>query len=563
MRQSFVQLELRTRATRQRGPLARMMSKISKATLALLITVAAMELGSGVAKASATTVYIAQTAAGSANGSSCANAYVITFFNTASNWGTGASQIGPGTTVNLCGTITTELTAHGSGSRSSPITISFQSTAQVSLPACDNSNGCLNVSGLSWIVVDGGTPCGPGTACATNLTGTGVIQETANGSGLANQQDSLAINANSAQCQNCEIKNLIIGPLYQHTSSTDTHNFGADGAIQMLGCNGCTTKVHDLTIHDTTSAVAYIPASSGDSGLQIYNVYAYNYNGGVNIAGSSASNILSGANIHDSTWGPTANWDATGCPYHHDGIHIWGTGGGEVLGVNYYNNLVTGNYGGCPTGAVFFEGYTGNENLYNNLFLTTYSQQNSPIVAISGFNVGFFNNTIIGALQSGDQCFGIEENGDASTPFTPSITFKNNTVENCHDLIDQQNTPTLTAWDHNSYGELPGGSTLVYNGTWYYTLASWQAVCACDSHSVIPSGGITASLNLNASGVPQSGSPVIGAGVNLSALGFPALNSDTSDGDVRTPVARCVTTAWDIGAFSYTSVPSCLSATAQ
>jgi hypothetical protein len=91
----------------------------------------------------------------------------------------------------------------------------------------------------------------------------------------------------------------------------------------MGGCNGCVTKVHDLTIHDTTSAVAYIPAASGDNGLQIYHVYGYNYNGGVNIAGSSASNILSGASIHDNYLGSAANWDAVGCPYHHDGVHVW------------------------------------------------------------------------------------------------------------------------------------------------------------------------------------------------------------------------------------------------
>src|ERR1700685_1857894 len=79
-----------------------------------LAGLAALALGCGVASAAASTVYVAQSAAGSANGSSCTNAYAVTFFNASSNWGTGASQIGPGTTVDLCGTITTELTAHGS-----------------------------------------------------------------------------------------------------------------------------------------------------------------------------------------------------------------------------------------------------------------------------------------------------------------------------------------------------------------------------------------------------------------------------------------------------------------
>lgn len=420
----------------------------------------------------------------------------------------------------------------------------------ISLPACDNSNGCLDVNGLSHIIVDGGIPCGPGTACSTNLTGTGIIQETANGSALAYRQDSIGIYAPNG-CANCEIRNLIIGPLYQHTSASDVHDFGADGAIYFGGTSG-SLLIHDLTIHDTTSCIAYIPTSSGDAGLQIYNAYAYNYNGGVNLAGSSSNNILSGAIIHDSTWGSSANWDATGCPYHHDGIHAWGEFGGEILGVNYYNNVVQGDYGSCPTGAVFFEGYTGNENFYNNLFLITYTQENNGIVNLNGFNIGFYDNTIIGNLQSGDLCFNIGYNSDSSFPYTPSIRFENNIVENCHGLIDQYSTPavTLTAWDYNAYGELPSGSTLIYNGTWYYTFASWQAASGKDSHSVISSGGIAGSLNLSFNGVPQSGSPVIGVGVNLTSLGITNLDSDTSAGGMRTPTGRLLTGAWTIGSYN-------------
>src|ERR1700722_4423412 len=68
-------------------------------------------------------IYISQTIAGAANGSSCANAYPATYFNTSGNWGPGASQIGPGTTVHLCGTISTPISAQASGTMGSPITI--------------------------------------------------------------------------------------------------------------------------------------------------------------------------------------------------------------------------------------------------------------------------------------------------------------------------------------------------------------------------------------------------------------------------------------------------------
>ena len=78
-------------------------------------------------------VYIAQTAAGSANGTSCANAYALTYFNTSGNWSatpTG-TQIGPDTTVHLCGTFTAAaatsgmLAIQGNGTSGHPVTILF------------------------------------------------------------------------------------------------------------------------------------------------------------------------------------------------------------------------------------------------------------------------------------------------------------------------------------------------------------------------------------------------------------------------------------------------------
>lgn len=454
----------------------------------------------------------------------------------------------------LCGTVTSQVKINGSGSSGTPLVFTFDVGASITLPACDNTNGCLNVAGKSYIIVDGGTPCGPGTACSTALTGTGIIQETANGSGLANQQNSIAIQATGG-CTNCEFRNLIIGPLYQHTSPTDVFPFVADGAIYMNGCNGCTTKIHDSTIHDMSAGLNYLPASAGDSGLQFYNMYMYNYNGGINLAASESSEILSGASIHNSYFGSTANWDAPlsggSCKYHHDGIHAWGEFGGEVTGVQFYDNIVTGDYGGCPTGAIFFEGYTGNSNFYNNVFSTTYTTMSNGIVNIDGFNIGFYNNTILGALQPSDICFVTGYGSDSSFVYTPSISFENNILQNCHTLIEQ--TPAggpvvMTAWDYNAYGNLPSLGTLVYNGSPYASLAAWRTGCgnptngSCDHNSVIPSGGISASLGL-VGGIPSPGSPVVGVGVNLTALGLTGLNFD------YTGTPRPATGPWTIGAY--------------
>src|SRR5579872_2267748 len=109
-------------------------------------------------------IYIAQNATGANTGADCADAHAASWFNSSSNWGSGSGKIGPGTTVHLCGTFTSQMVGHGSGSSSSPITIHFESGAKISVPYCP-TNGCMNLNGLSWITVDGGTPCGPSTSC--------------------------------------------------------------------------------------------------------------------------------------------------------------------------------------------------------------------------------------------------------------------------------------------------------------------------------------------------------------------------------------------------------------
>lgn len=73
--------------------------------------------------ASAPTVYVAQAAKGSDSGSSCSNAHSVSWFNNNGNWGGGGTQIGAGTTVHLCGTITSKLTFGGGGASGNPVVV--------------------------------------------------------------------------------------------------------------------------------------------------------------------------------------------------------------------------------------------------------------------------------------------------------------------------------------------------------------------------------------------------------------------------------------------------------
>src|ERR1019366_8983056 len=65
-------------------------------------------------------VYISQASSGSDNGDSCVTAHAVTFFNNSANWGGAPIQIGPGSTVHLCGNITTTLVGRGNGISGSP-----------------------------------------------------------------------------------------------------------------------------------------------------------------------------------------------------------------------------------------------------------------------------------------------------------------------------------------------------------------------------------------------------------------------------------------------------------
>ena len=113
------------------------------------------------------------TQSGSASGSCTSNVQTPAFFNNSANWGSGATQIGPGTVVLFCGTFTgtagqTGFTFQGSGTAGSPITLQFVTGAQMTAPYWGSAISC---SGKSYVTVNGGT--------------NGSITNTANGTSLA------------------------------------------------------------------------------------------------------------------------------------------------------------------------------------------------------------------------------------------------------------------------------------------------------------------------------------------------------------------------------------------
>ena len=508
--------------------------------------------------ASATNVYIAQTTAGSADGSSCANAYAVTFFNSSGNWGSSANQIGPGTVVYLCGTITSPLQINGSGTSGNPIEVLWTAGTRISVP----HGRIINLNGsYGYLLFDGGTACGPATSCDTvetaNQTGyatgqAGIIEATANGSALANQDISTQAFYGCNLCHDIEVRNLIVRNLYVHsgisdsTSSADTGTFIFQCGAGNNGCASGTISIHDSTVHDTGNAISIEKVSS--TNVNVYNIDFYHNNWAMENSGSGTRTL----NFHDNHIHDTSNWDTTADAFHHNGLHNYMTTASDSVAINFYNNLSDGNWGSCCTTdtSLFVElSLPDNINVFNNVCI----QYNGNVAPCWGYyaTTGVFaNNTAIGATVTGN-VKAIEVGGT-------NITFENNTVENYGQFIVVDGGTTFTVFDYDIWGpdNYDGNDPWAYGPTGAGSFPAWQSACSCDSH-----GGQIASLGVNSSGIPQSGSALIGKGAQLTSIvgqltgivGMIALDSGTSAGDTNTPVARPASGAWDVGAFQYSA----------
>lgn len=480
-------------------------------------------------------LYVGQTVTGSANGTSCASAIPVTFFNGAINWGDGALQIGPGTTVHLCGTISTPLTAQGSGVSGSPITILFEPNAKISMGTCNTV--CLNLNKRSYIVVDGGT--------------NGIIEDTANGTGLANKNDDRGIQAYTVS--NIEIKRLTIQNIYKFVCC------GSDGAGRGIDVWGATqTSIHNNFVHDALKGIVF---SLGNNVAPSSNNAIYSNrisNTSWNIAYVSASEGIgavadNGAVIHDNDLRVQSLF-CTGVSnfYHNEALHVFTQTGSDntIANLFVYNNYVHGEV--CPAGGS--TNYTAvlkfsadpapaqiTATIFNNLIVVTGLHTSNALILLGNGNgiYGVYNNTL--DASGGDQSqMGIEIGNPAT------MDAKNNLFLSVR-IAEYLDTGSTTVKGNTNDFYHPAGSYF-YRGAGFLTFAEWQSQTGNDAHS------ITSAPNLNVRYFPNTGSPVIGVGTNLTSLGIAALNFD------KAGVLRPLSSAWDLGAYSYSSAARSLTA---
>lgn len=464
-------------------------------------------------------LYIAQSSAGSANGSSCANAFAYTFFNTSGNWGAGAGKISAGDTVHLCGTITSQLTAQGSGSAGNTITILFESGASLSQSAC-GSTGCLNIAAKSYLTIDGGA--------------NGIIEATNQGTGLGSSS-SYGIYGRSG-ISHVEIKNILIRNMYIHNGMSD-NNGGGTYCIWMDGTNNL---IHNNVLHDCESGVT-VEANSNNN--QFYNNTIYNCNWGIFESGAASANSIHDEKLYNNEVYDFANWDTTADTFHHDGLFVSGNSAStDVQNVQIYNNYLHGTSSSCSPSCMTAYIFTNTATAiytYNNLIVANNGEfvNNAWIFHWANSNDIIANNTVIGGTASGSGgcIYGLS---------LTNATIYNNIASNCGVLMWMDST-TFSALDNNLYQASSLSSKWRIGSNFYSTLASWQSASGGDSNGVAQTG----SLNLNASYYPLVTSSAVGAGSNLTSLGVTALDTD------KASVARPPSSAWDIGAYQYVPPP--------
>ncbi len=518
-------------------------------------------------------IYITQNTSGSDTGADCTDAHSLAWLNNAGNWGTNAGQIGPGTTVHLCGVFnipanTTGIIVQASGTAANPITILFEPGAVLQSPYFPNNNyneAAVVMMNQSYVILDGGSI-------------KGLIQNTLNGSPGATcpdgncsyQQSSIAILAGN--CNNCEIKNLTIANFYVHTQCEAATGCDTSGSVgDGISISGSNWRVDNNVFHDIHWVLMHT-YNFGDTNNNIDHNEFYNMDHGI-IVSSELTCTATNDYIHDNYFHDMMNWDSGAAnTYHHDGIHAWNSAEdegasfwGSFTGLYIYNNRFGGYQGNNCTAWIFLEGGYNNTGrtpwtslfgspnafIYGNYFTNSDIDSGANVEIVCTGPGVVFNNTLVGP--------GIVDIGNALSMGgtgpggvnSAGLVVRNNLWSGEDTLINGNATDTYTLLpDHEYYGDYQSS----YNPFWGFgvdtaSFPAWQAACNCDTDSAANPATLTAVVDAN--GMPVLGSWLIGNGQNMYDAGFnlPGMGTDIN-GNTRPGAGQG---NWDVGAYQYST----------
>jgi hypothetical protein len=519
----------------------------------LVLAVMFVILAAGFSTAS--DIYIAQNAAGGNNGADCADAHPVSFFNTSSNWGSGSGQIGAGTTVHLCGTITSELMFHGSGTSGNVIELLFETGAKIQLSPGADSNGAVNLNGNSYLLIDGGLnqPCGWNTATnASEGSCNGIIENMLYGSSdgacpsgtcttQAPSTDGTLITGSASGVSNIEIRNLEFLSYVHTTTGNSGNDSGGTSCIYLA--NGSNWNIHDNKLHDGGWCISLTWSGNGTySNWSITRNEIYRSSHMLGAGGANAAKLSDLTYAYNYTH-DMGNWDTTSDAWHANSIHTFGSSTSNTInGLYIYNNIMTWTSGQNITAQIFIESQGSvaeNVGIFNNIVIGTPGR--GLLFNTCGSACYVFNNTFNGVSGNGTLDY-IGGNGGTNTPIA---LHENNALISGYYAVDVV-TANFGTIDYDAYG--PSANSCWVWGSAFYgctQFSSWQSASGEGSHSFYKSSG----LGLNTNNTLQSGSPLIGSGANLTStctgLGLSGnpCNSDLAG------IARPSSGGWDIGAY--------------
>lgn len=413
----------------------------------------------------AATLYeFTQSGAGTNSGANLANAKSIAQIN--------VFALSGDDTARANGTITSQWVISSSGTNGHPVNYVFATGAKFSATTWPDdptfASGIIFGNGKSYFTIDG--------------ISSGIIEATANGEHLANQNNFAAITLTS--CDHFNIQNLTVQNLYVRVNG-DTGRKCVGVQLNNWGGN----SVVDHCVINYAYFGVWSGYGSGHTGFTVSNS-TMNYCAEQVVHGDNSINqttsvvrIFGNSFDHSSVWYDAA--DAT----HADCIHLQAVNGGtsNIDDVQIYQNYFGPDISAHQTAQVYPEGFISNYSIYNNLFLTNATACTNGSVYAKTSGAGSILNNTATDVAAGGQAMNIS--GAAG-----SVTLENNIISGFAWATYLNGSSRTVVSDYNDF----------FNNTSGHQTSE-------GAHSISGDPKLNANLSL------QSGSPAIGTGLNLSA----------------------------------------------
>jgi hypothetical protein len=514
----------------------------AEATSAATATVTTPPAGEG--------LYVSQAGAGSGNGQSCATAHSLAWLDSSSNWGSGSGKVAPGTTVNLCGTLTGQIVAHGSGESGKPITLEFAPSAAIVMPKCPTS-GCVDTNGERYLTIRG-----------TSESQRGHIEDTNQGTGKeeGNITDYL-VGIYAEGCEGCTFEYLDIENLYVKTSASDPTEAASIEGIRFGGSN--ITIAHDTFNNVGWALYSNFVANNGPVHIE-HNVFTKVGHGFAATSAFYSAQTIVGPIIfaHNEIYDQKP-WDSINGVNHQDGLHCFRSADSGTVAPHYdgfyiYDNRIGPETGIYMNSSFYLEGTTGPACADGSSKLWVFDnvtvRNEDPVNGggQGGLYMGTgedraYNNTFIGPEDSeaGGICVAVQNVSEHDR-------FRNNIVTRCGKLIEGGKSYFAPeGLNHNLYAG-GDGNNFVCGGEEQSALSYWRSCTGQDAEATKYESSMAKvkMTQREEDGKLESGMAAEGTGVNLTS------ECETLPAEVATACEanilgepRPKTGAWNMGAY--------------